>query len=297
MPQDQRLLTSRRKMKSSSVKKNMNQALSLNSRPITLRNLPKVRIRDFDGWFTATKGVSTVSNAVSEWKNLVPGGADLTQSTANLRPALTTINGLTALAPDGASGRGAATDLLTNGDLMDNIGTGDFYLGCVVSIDGFSLNTFTFIQKKQEGFGTGNFTIQLGDSTNKRLRITNGSTTVIQTDSDSFNETDKTYFIEIVRIGTTLTVYKNGENIKQVTDSTDNISQTGDLTIGSINCKLGEFICKKGTMPDRTRQVIEALMATKWNIGNAPTLSKRGRASGFGILPASNRFRNRPPRF
>ena len=275
----------------------MNQANALGSRPITRKNLPKLRLRSFDGWFTATNGITTVSNAVSEWKNLVPGGADLTQSTANLRPALTTINGLTALAPDGESGRGAATDLLTDGDLMDNIGTGNFYLGFVVSIDAFSLNTFNFIQKKQEGFGTGNFTIILGDSTNKRLRIVNGSTTVIQTDNDSFNETDKTYFIEIVRIGTTLTVYKNGENIKQVTDSTDNISQTGDLTIGSINCKLGEFICKKGTMPDRTRQVIEALMATKWNIGNAPTLSKRGRASGFGILPASNRFRNRPPRF
>ena len=275
----------------------MNQANALGSRPITRKNLPKLRLRSFDGWFTATNGITTVSNAVSEWKNLVPGGADLTQSTANLRPALTTINGLTALAPDGESGRGAATDLLTDGDLMDNIGTGNFYLGFVVSIDAFSLNTFNFIQKKQEGFGTGNFTIILGDSTNKRLRIVNGSTTVIQTDNDSFNETDKTYFIEIVRIGTTLTVYKNGENIKQVTDSTDNISQTGDLTIGSINCKLGEFICKKGTMPDRTRQIIEALMATKWNIGNAPTLSKRGRASGFGILPASNRFRNRPPRF
>jgi hypothetical protein len=284
-------------MKSSSSKKNMNQANALGSRPITRKNLPKLRLRSFDGWFTATNGITTVSNAVSEWKNLVPGGADLTQSTANLRPALTTINGLTALAPDGESGRGAATDLLTDGDLMDNIGTGNFYLGFVVSIDAFSLNTFNFIQKKQEGFGTGNFTIILGDSTNKRLRIVNGSTTVIQTDNDSFNETDKTYFIEIVRIGTTLTVYKNGENIKQVTDSTDNISQTGDLTIGSINCKLGEFICKKGTMPDRTRQIIEALMATKWNIGNAPTLSKRGRASGFGILPASNRFRNRPPRF
>ena len=275
----------------------MNQANALGSRPITRKNLPKLRLRSFDGWFTATNGVTTVSNAVSEWENLVPSGADLTQSTANLRPALTTINGLTALAPDGASGRGAATDLLTDGDLMDNIGTGDFYLGFVVSIDAFSINQFTFMQKKVSGLGLGHLTIQLGDSTNKRLRITNGSTAVIVTDNNSFNETDKTYFIEIVRIGTTLTVYKNGENIKQVTDSTDNLNQTGDLNIGSINCKLGEFICRKGTVPDRTRQMIEALMATKWNIGNAPTLSKRGRASGFGILPASNRFRNRPPRF
>ena len=275
----------------------MNQAMALGSRPITRRTIPGLSIGAFDGWFTATNGVTTVSNAVSEWKNLVPGGADLTQSTANLRPALTTINGLTALAPDGASGRGAATDLLTDGDLMDNIGTGDFYLGFVVSIDAFSINTFTFIQKNQEGLGTGNFTIQLGDSTNKRLRIVNGSTTVIQTDNDSFNETDETYFIEIVRIGTTLTVYKNGENIKQVTDSTDNISQTGNLNIGGINCKLGEFICRKGTVKDKQRQIIEALMARKWNIGFAPTQSKIRSRSGIGILPAGNRFRNKIPRF
>ena len=98
-------------MKNAASKKNMNQALSLGSRPVTRKNLPKVPLRAFDGWFTATNGVTTVSDVVSEWKNLVPGGADLTQSTANLRPALTTINGLTALAPDGASGRGAATDL------------------------------------------------------------------------------------------------------------------------------------------------------------------------------------------
>ena len=179
---------------------------------------------------------------------------------------------------------------------MDNIGTGDFYLGFVVSIDAFSLNQTTFMQK-QSGLGTGNLTFFLGDSTNKRLRITNGGTTVISTDNDSFNETDKTYFIEIVRIGTTLTVYKNGENIKQVTDSTDNLGQTGNLNIGSINCKLGEFICRKGTVPDRTRQMIEALMATKWNIGANPSAKAKGRASGFGILPATNRFRNRPPRF
>mgnify|MGYP001302010199 CR=1 FL=1 len=228
---------------------------------------------------------------------MVPGGADFAQSTSNLQPALTTINGLTALAPDGASGRGAATDLLTDGDLMDNIGTGDFYFGFVVSIDAFSLNTFTFVQKTQEGFGTGNFVIQLGDSTNKRLRITNGLQTVITTDNDSFNETDKTYFIEIVRIGTTLTVYKNGENIKQVTDSTDNISQTGDLTIGSINCKLGEFICRKGTVKDKQRQIIEALMARKWNIGFAPTQLKSRSKGGLNVLPAGNRFRNSLPSF
>ena len=274
----------------------MNQAMALGSRPITRRTIPGLSIGGFDGWFTGTTGITTVSDAVSEWKNLVPGGADLTQSTANLRPALTTINGLTALAPDGESGRGAATDLLTEADLMENIGTGDFYFGFVISIDDFSINQTTFMQKLS-GLGSGNLTFFLGDSAAKRFRLVNGSATVIQTDNDSFDETDKTYFIEIVRIGTTCTVYKNGENIKQVTDSTDNLAQTGNLNIGGINCKLGEFICRKGTVKDKQRQIIEALMARKWNIGFAPTQSKIRSRAGIGILPAGNRFRNKIPRF
>ena len=274
----------------------MNQAMALGSRPITRRTIPGLSIGGFDGWFTGTTGITTVSDAVSEWKNLVPGGADLTQSTANLRPALTTINGLTALAPDGESGRGAATDLLTEDDLMENIGTGDFYFGFVVSIDAFSINQTTFMQKLS-GLGTGNLTFFLGDSTAKRFRLVNGGTTVIATDNDSFDETDKTYFIEIVRIGTTCTVYKNGENIKQVTDSTDNLAQTGNLNIGSINCKLGEFICRKGTVKDKQRQIIEALMARKWNIGFAPTQIKSRSKGGLNVLPSGNRFRNSLPTF
>ena len=90
----------------------MNQALSLNSRNLTRKKLPKLPLRSFDGWFTATEGVTknllNNPNTVSGWKNLVPGGSDFAQSTSNLQPALTTINGLTALAPDGESGRGAA---------------------------------------------------------------------------------------------------------------------------------------------------------------------------------------------
>tara|TARA_R100000458_G_scaffold51198_1_gene51848 strand:- start:42 stop:875 length:834 start_codon:yes stop_codon:yes gene_type:complete len=277
-------------MKSSSAKKQMNQAMALGSRPITRRTIPGLGIGGFDGWFTGTTGVTTVSNAVSEWKNLVPGGVDLLQSTANLRPALTTINGLTALAPDGASGRGAATDVLTDGDLLDDIGTGDFYIGIVMSIDAFGTGP-NIIQKG------GTWTLFIGDSANKRLQLTkSGPGAIITTDNDSFADTDETFFVEVVRTGTDLIVYKNGTNIKQVTDSTD-LDAAGTLSFGRVDCKVGEFICRKGTVKDKQRQIIEALMARKWNIGFAPTQSQIRSRSGIGILPAGNRFRNKIPRY
>lgn len=277
-------------MKPSAAKKQMNQAMALGSRLINRRTIPGLSIHGFDGWFTATNGITTVSNAVSEWKNLVPGGADLTQSTANLRPALTTINGLTALAPDGASGRGAATDVLTDGDLLDDIGTGDFYIGIVMSIDAFATNP-NIIQK------AGTWTLFIGDSANKRLRLTKtGTGNILTTDNNSFADTDETFFLEVVRTGTDLIVYKNGTNIKQVTDSTD-LNAAGTLSFGKVNSKVGEFICRKGTVKDKQRQIIEALMARKWNIGFAPTQTKSRSKGGLNVLPAGNRFRNSLPTF
>ena len=280
-------------MKASAAKKNMTQALSLGSRPITRKNLPKVPLRDFDGWFTATQGVSTVSNAVSEWDNLVPGGANFTQSTANLRPALSTINGLTALAPDGASGRGAATDVLVEGDMIDNIGTGDFYIGIVYELEtGGSFGTRTSIIQKLAGSGSTNWNIQI----NTFMDFRTGSSVPYSTSGSTALELNKTTFLELVRTDSTLKTYKNGEEIKSASLPTD-LDGDGDLKIGQSDMKIGEFICKKGTMPDETRQVIEALMARKWNIGSVSTAFAKRRASGFNVLPATNRFRNRLPRF
>tara|TARA_R100000005_G_C4959603_1_gene176837 strand:- start:108 stop:959 length:852 start_codon:yes stop_codon:yes gene_type:complete len=283
-------------MKSSSAKKNMNQALSLGSRPITRKNLPKLPLRTFDGWFTATEGITknpfNIPNTVSGWANLVPDGADFAQSTSNKQPQLTTINGLTALAPDGASGRGAATDILVEGDMIDNIGTGDFYIGMVYELEtAGSFGSRTTIISKLNGTGSNGFNIQVNAS-QMDWRI--GAS--VHFAASGLDCLDRTIFLEIVRTDGTVKVYENGTEKKSVSFSTD-LSCDGDLQIGASDMKIGEFICKKGTMPDRTRQMIEALMATKWNIGSVSTQSKRGRAAGFGSLPASNRFRNRPPRF
>ena len=278
-------------MKSSSIKKIVRQALTLGSRPITIRNLPKLRLRDFDGWFTATRGVTTVDDKVSEWDNLVPGGANLTQSTANLQPALSTINGLTALAPDGESGRGAATDVLTEGAMLDDIGTGDFYIGMVYELETAGpFGTRTTIIQKQAGSGSNAFNIQISTVLDFRIGAS------VPYSASSVLELNKTTFLELVRTDGVMKTYVNGTEVKSANFTTD-LSCDGDLKIGESDMKIGEFICKKGTMPDRTRQVIEALMATKWNIGSVSTQSKRGRASGFGILPATNRFRNKIPRF
>ena len=180
-------------MKTSSAKKNMNQALSLNSRNLTRKKLPKLPLRSFDGWFTATEGVTknllNNPNTVSGWKNLVPGGSDFEKSTSNLQPALTTINGLTALAPDGASGRGAATDVLVEGDMIDNIGTGDFYIAFVISLDALTVASYSILTKA----GTGSYNIEIGGNS-KNLAIRVGSSVVFQTDTNSFTETNETYF-------------------------------------------------------------------------------------------------------
>ena len=201
-------------MKLSAAKKNMTQALSLGSRPITRKNLPKLGLRDFDGWFTATQGVTTVSDVVSEWDNLVPGGANLTQPTANARPALTTVNGKTAIDFDGASGRGAASDFVTEGAMLDDIGTGDFYVGMVINCDPMPISTQTLVTKAQ---GTGNsqwqFLIQADtagdDEVGVQLQHIQSSPSLSVTTFFTTSETlfeDKTTFIELVKTGNTLKV-------------------------------------------------------------------------------------------
>jgi hypothetical protein len=202
--------------------------------------LPKLPLRSFDGWFTATEGVTknllNNPNTVSGWKNLVPGGSDFAQSTSNLQPALTTINGLTALAPDGASGRGAATDVLVEGDMIDNIGTGDFYIAFVISLDALTVGSYAILSKG----GTGSYNIEIGGNS-KNLAIRVGSSVVFQTDTDSFTETNETYFVEVVRTDGTTICYKNGENIKELTPIYT-LAAEGDLSFGRADCKVGEFI-------------------------------------------------------
>ena len=279
-------------MKTSAVKKNLYQASALNSRSITRKNLPKVPLRDFQGWFTATEGVTTVSNAVSQWDNLVPGGDNLQQVTANARPVLTTMNGRTAFSFDGETGRGAAIDFVSeDGDLLNGIGTGDYYIAFVVSFDSIGLLATQLLTKSNPGA----FSIEIGGtSSNLILRV--GSIAVFSTDANSFSETNKTFFIELVRTGGTTICYRNGENIKEVSPIYT-LSSSGGFILGRMDCVMSEFICKVGNVPDKTRQMIEALMATKWNLGASPTAVARGRASGFDSLPASNPFRNKPPRF
>ena len=279
-------------MKTSAVKKNLYQASALNSRSITRKNLPKVPLRDFQGWFTATEGVTTVSNAVSQWDNLVPGGDNLQQVTANARPVLTTMNGRTAFSFDGETGRGSAIDFVSeNGDLLNGIGTGDYYIAFVVSFDSIGLLATQLLTKSNPGA----FSIEIGGtSSNLILRV--GSVAVFSTDANSFSETNKTFFIELVRTGGTTICYRNGENIKEVSPIYT-LSSSGGFILGRMDCVMSEFICKVGNVPDKTRQMIEALMATKWNLGASPTAVARGRASGFDSLPASNPFRNKPPRF
>ena len=298
-------------MKASAAKKNMTQALSLGSRPITRKNLPKLGLRDFDGWFTATQGVTTVSDVVSEWDNLVPGGANLTQSTANARPALTTVNGKTAIDFDGASGRGAASDFVTEGAMLDDIGTGDFYVGMVINCDSMPLSNQTLVTKAN---GTANsqwtFSIQSDsagdDEVGVQLQHVQTSPTITATTLFTTSEilfVDKTTFIELVKTGDTLKVFSNGTLVETASAQSKDFTANGDMKISNqggstpFDGVLCEFICKKGAMPDKTRQIIESLMAEKWNLNSARATSKRGRASGFNSLPASNRFRNKPPRF
>ena len=285
----------------------MNQALSLNSRPITRNKLPKVKLRDFDGWYAADLGVTTVSSVVSTWASQVPGGPNLTQSVANKRPALTTINNITALDFDGDTGsKGQNSDrMIDGGELMDGIGTGDFYIAFVLAIDPGSGGGQQTLFYKSESGGLSGFDFRYIRSSG-RLRIARtvglGTTTVIQT-ADDMLVNNQTTFVEVHRLNGTLQIFKNGTSVASESDSTD-FTEAGTVTIGNhgvnsfgFSGAIGEFICKAGTVPVRTRQVIEALMATKWNIGAAKTAKARGRAAGFGSLPATNRFRNRPPRF
>jgi hypothetical protein len=246
-------------MKSSSVQKNVNQSLSLNSRPITLKSLPGVMLRDFDGWYAADLGVTTVSSVVSAWANQVPGGPSLTQTDANERPALSTINNITALDFDGdSSSKNTNADNTgdTDGLLMDGIGTGDFYIAFVLAGDavaGTPATQVLFSKVSGSGLGTTNLECKFD---NTRFSINDGSTSLANTATGQLVE-GQTTFVEFHRLNGTLQIFKNGTSIASESDSTD-LDYGGAVKIGA---------------------------------------SKEEERLDFNSLPASNKFRNRPPTF
>jgi len=305
MPPDQQFLSWHRNMKSSSIQKNVNQALSLGSRPITRKNLPGVPLKGFDGWYAADLGVTTVSSVVSTWASQVPGGPNLTQSVANKRPALTTINNITALDFDGDTGsKGQNSDRVTDGgELMDGIGTGDFYIAFVLAGDAVAGTPATQIlfSKNLNASGVSNrLECRFG---NTRFSIHDGSTTLASTATGQLVQ-GQTTLVEFHRLNGTLQIFKNGTSIASESDSTD-LGYAGVVKIGAsafnnrdpFNGQICEFICRAGTVTVRNRQIIEALMARKWNLGSAKTGLATRRKGGQGVLPADAPFRNQIPRF
>ena len=285
----------------------MNQASALGSRKITLRNIPGCGVSSFDGWYTADKGVTAVSNAMSVWKNNVPGGPSLTQTDADNRPGLTTVNGLTALDFDGdTSSKSANADNAGDADglLMDGIGTGDFYIAFVLAGDavaGTPATQILFSKNINPSGSVGNrFECRFG---NTRFSIHDGSTTLASTATGQLVE-GQTTLVEFHRLNGTLQIFKNGTSVASESDSTD-LSYAGVVKIGAaafnnrnpFNGQICEFICRAGTITVRNRQIIEALMARKWNLGAAKTGLASRRKGGQGVLPADAPFRNQIPRF
>ena len=282
----------------------MNQASALGSRKITIRNIPGCGVSSFDGWYTADKGVTAVSNAMSVWKNNVPGGPSLTQTDADERPALTTVNGLTALDFDGdTSSKSANADNASDSDelLMDGIGTGDFYIAFVLATDSTSDSMVLFSKAISSGSGLGSqFNCNYGSN---RFSISVGGSDLATTAGNQL-VVGQTTLVEFHRLNGTLQIFKNGTSVASVSDSTD-ITHAGPVVIGAttrnnrfpFNGQICEFICRAGTVTVRNRQIIEALMARKWNLGSAKTGLASRRKGGQGVLPADAPFRNQIPRF
>ncbi len=282
----------------------MNQAMALGSRLITRRTIPGMSIRDFDGWYTADAGVIRVGNSMSEWKNNVPGGPSLTQTDADERPSLATVNGLTALEFDGdTSGKSVNADNASDSDelLMDGIGTGDFYIAFVIATDSTSDSMVLFSKGINSGSSLGSqFNCNYGSN---RFSIGVGGSSLAQTAGGQL-VVGQTTLVEYHRLNGTLQIFNNGTSVASVSDSTD-ITHTGPVVIGAtirnnrfpFNGQICEFICNAGTVTVKNRQIIEALMARKWNIGTGLTgLASRDRG-GINVLPAGNRFRNTIPTF
>ena len=283
----------------------MNQASALGSRKITLRNIPGCGVSSFDGWYTADKGVTRVGNSMSVWKNNVPGGPSLSQTDADQRPGLATVNGLTALEFDGdTSSKSANADNAGDSDglLMDGIGTGDFYIAFVLATDSTS-DTMVFFSKIQGGSGIGSTSQFNCEYASNRFSISVGGSSLAQTTGGQL-VVGQTTLVEYHRLNGTLQIFNNGTSVASVSDSTD-ITQAGAVKIGAsvranrfpFNGQICEFICNAGTVTVKNRQIIEALMARKWNLGSAKTGFASRRKGGQGVLPADAPFRNQIPRF
>ena len=291
-------------MKSSAAKKQMNQASALGSRKITLRNIPGCGVSSFDGWYTADAGVIRVGNSMSEWKNNVPGGPSLSQTDADERPSLATVNGLTALEFDGdTSSKSVNADNAIDSDalLMDGIGTGDFYIAFVIATDSTSDSMTLFSKALSSGVGLGNqFNCSYGSN---RFSISASGSSLAQTAGGQL-VVGQTTLVEFHRLNGTLQIFNNGTSVASVSDSTD-ITHAGPVVIGAttrnnrfpFNGQICEFICNAGTVTVKNRQIIEALMARKWNLGSAKTGLASRRKGGQGVLPADAPFRNQIPRF
>ena len=282
----------------------MNQASALGSRKITLRNIPGCGVSSFDGWYTADAGVIRVGNSMSEWKNNVPGGPSLTQTDADERPGLANVNGLVALEFDGdTSSKSVNADNASDSDglLMDGIGTGDFYIAFVIATDSTSDSMTLFSKAISSGSGLGSqFNCSYGSN---RFSMSVGGSSLAQTAGGQL-VVGQTTLVEFHRLNGTLQIFNNGTSIASESDSTD-ITHAGPVVIGAttrnnrfpFNGQICEFICASRTVTVRNRQIIEALMARKWNLGSAKTGLASRRKGGQGVLPADAPFRNQIPRF
>ena len=282
-------------MKSSSITKQVRQALPIGSRLWTPNNLKHVIT-----WLVPRRifrlGIGT---GFSRWKD-AKGNTEFVQTDASLRPSLTQskaeFNGL--LVPEFSSGDRLADETPT--DKLD-VGDGDFYIMAAIRTGAMQRGTIVSLQRQNSdeqigfsiaqsraGFFLQGVTRLLGVFPNPSAVVT-GATNL----SLSSNTIMLVYF---ERINNEMNVYLNGtkDNSAAVASTTDidnnaasilgnlQTSGTGSQFVGKIAEVVIGGSTQKNILSTRQRQLLEGYMAHNCGIAS--------------VLPDSHPYKKGPPR-
>ena len=273
-------------MKSSSITKQVRQALPIGSRLWTPNNLNHVIT-----WLMPRRlfrlGVGT---GFSLWKD-AKRNTQFVQATAARQPTLSQtkpdFNGLIVPDFDGTN------DFLadeTPSDLLD-VGTGDFYIMAAIKTGTVGFNSIVCLQRENNNEQI-NFQIVGGRGSNNLRLLVSGLSSVTGSTTLTNNTT---YLVYCERINNSMNVYLNGtkDNSTSPSNSTsiDNnaasvLGARNTVPTGSFDGKIAEVVIGGSTstniLSTRQRQLIEGYMAHNCGIAS--------------VLPDSHPYKKGPPR-
>lgn len=241
-------------------------------------------------WYKSNAGVTTVSNAVSQWNDQSGGGRNVTQSTSSYRPLYVTnvINGYPVV-------RFQGTDdvLKTASGVRPFDGTTKFStFGCYRHNASTLYNSYQRVWWEGSTSNINGYGLYINNATTPQIKASWGSTSsnALLTDPNTMT-VGKWYAVSTIYNQTNHRMWVNGSYVGSAAKTNSNIN-TGVLNIGNystnnqgFNGDMTELIIYNRDVTDAERQQIEAYLSAKYFVLAASFTATP--SSGLGPLTSN----------